>query len=1114
MTLPDHRVIATTHGYHPDVGEVMDLLGSQLFSDVLILGLSVPDISDLVQQIRHIRAPAVQLPYGVYWFSGVHPASVLIVTDGAPPAKPLRERSDAVAEDCALGQAFGWFEHLWDEAVQVPQPAFPVLENVVVRTTGQDGVVKRRQYVQGRWIYTVLIGGTLQKLGEHALMRQPTVDSPDAWVNTAPVPADRFAATLTRAKLEGRFTDTVFSFRATRTIFRPYQFKPVMKLLGSGSLRMLIADEVGLGKTIEAGLLWTELEARRQADRVLVVCPSALCAKWQREMEERFGFALTELTSTSLTDVLSRLESDRLPKRAAYVCSVERLRKWSALGRATELGMQFDLVIVDEAHVFRNSDTKSHALGEHLSLWSDALVFLSATPVNLHDQDLFNLLEVLVPGEFQDLVDLQERIEPNAVLHEITSSLLDKSIGNQVRRQRLERLSDSTFGKVVMLRPEFALLRELLDKPELTAADVVQIKRVCSELHGLSAQITRTRKVEVQEDKAMREPRPVQVVWSRPEQDFYHAFYQWCVQRAKAKAVALNFAMQMPLRLAGSCLPAAADYVRTWSAAPDVREEVDVLRRQVSLDGADVPPSAELLALAAALRTDTKLEQFDRVVRDLVGQGKQALVFTFSRRTLAHLERHLRGVCRVAVLHGDVAKDQRDRIMAEFRAGDYDVVVATKVASEGLDFEFCSVLVNYDLPWNPMEVEQRIGRIDRIGQRAEKIIVVNFTTPGTIESDILERVLDRIGVFEHAIGALEPIIGSVWSDVESTLLDFSLTPAQREQRTQELLAALAEKERALGEVESAAPYLISSDGADIEGLEPDLIASGRYVGQAELALLVTDWVKTYGGRAHADGDVLTVVGNAELAGHVGTLVSAGVRTAAEVDRIIASLSDELPIHLSLDQERSRRGGAPLLTASHPLVRAAMGVPGHRQSRFSVVSMTTAESGAAPGFYLVQLGSARWNGVRPLHEVWTATVDAESGKLMPDLGDRLMAALASGSLRTGARDTGRDLQRAVMAASEALDSRFVCREEELTAENDAFMATRRLSAEQVHQRRIDAINVRINTLRDRDREDMVPLFLAQLRRQEDRHAAFTRDIATRSHADLAMEPLAVCLVEVC
>ncbi|WP_344133758.1 DEAD/DEAH box helicase [Pedococcus bigeumensis] len=1113
MTLPDRSIIESTHGYHPIAGDAADLARTKLFSEMLVLGTVVPDVHALVANIRHLIAAPAPLPEGLYWFSGISPSAVLVVTGGAPPGAPLREQSGAVPEGSALDQALSWFDHLWDGAPAVERPSFEVLEEVVTRGSGMDGLIKARQYLQGRWIYSVFTGGRTQKMAEDALMRRPMLDSPDAWVRTPPVPADRFAATLTRAKLEGRFTDTVFSFRATRTIFRPYQFKPVMKLLGSGSLRMLIADEVGLGKTIEAGLLWTELEARRRADRVLVVCPSGLTAKWQREMEERFGFELHELTSSALADIRTRVEGNRLPKRAGYVCSVERLRKWDGLADVTTLGLQFDLVIVDEAHVFRNSSTKSHALGEHLSQWADALVFLSATPVNLRNQDLFNLLELLVPGEFQDLEGLHERIEPNAVLHKITASLLDRSVGNDKRRQWLEGLTSSAFGRVLTLRPDFALLRETLARPDLTPADVVQVKRVCSELHGLASQITRTRKVEVQEDKAVREARPVSVEWSQEEHDFYQAFYRWCVERAKAKAMPLNFAMQMPLRLAGSCLPEAADYVRTWTGA-GVRDEVDsALGRRTVPRGPDVAPSAELVALAAGLDVDAKLEQFNAVVGGLLDQGRQALVFTFSRRTLAYLEGHLRGRCRVGVLHGGVPKESRDRIMADFRAGGYDIVVATKVASEGLDFEFCSVLINYDLPWNPMEIEQRIGRIDRIGQREAKIIIINFTTPGTIESEILERVLDRIGVFEHAIGALEPIIESAWGEVEAALMDFALSPEQREQRALELLAALAEQERALGEVESAAPYLISSDGVDIEGLEPDLVASGRYIGQAELALLVADWVKTYGGRSEIADDLLTVVGNSELAGHVMALVRLGVRTSAEVDAVHSSLRNEQPLHLSLNQEESRLGGIPLLAATHPLVRAALGVPGHRQSRFSSVVMSRREAGVPVGRYLVQLCVAHWDGIRPLHEVWTATADAVTGGLVPDLGDRLMGALALGRLSSGGLPGDLDLQAAVSATADALLGRLIAREGEMQSENTAFMATRRLSAEQVHARRIDSINDRINTLRLRGRYRMIPLFDAQLRRERARFASFNDDMNVKSHAALTTEDLAVCLVEV-
>ena len=1113
MLPADKRSVAATDGYHPIPADLSEILRQGAFSDVLILGPSVPDIGELARNIRHLPDPPVELPEGVYWFSSAQPTASMLVGRGTAPSGSVREAPHR-SRRVRVGRCPRLVRPPVARGVEVARPAFAVHESVVSLSGGEDGIVRARRYGGTRWLYDVFLGGRTQTLTEGAILPRPIVDAPPAWIKSAPAAAERLAATLTRAKLEGRFTDTVFSFRATRTIFRPYQFKPVMKLIGSNELRMLVADEVGLGKTIEAGLLWTELEARRQADRVLVVCPSALVAKWQREMEERFGFELTELTSAGLADLQARLEGGRVPKRAAYVCTVERLRRWKTLAEATELGLQFDLVIVDEAHVFRNAETKNHALGDHLSQWAHRLVFLSATPVNLRNQDLFNLLELLAPGEFQDLDSLQERIEPNAALNKITSSLLDQSVTNRQRRGWLRELTQTTFGRALTLRPTYGLLQQILDRDTLSVADVVQVKRACSELHGLASQITRTRKVEVQEDKAVREPNSVLVSWTDQELGFYEAYHRWCIQRAAVKDMPLHFAMQMPLRLAGSCLPEAAEMVRTWSTRSDIGVEVNIAKAgSAGGAGPDVPPPPSLVELARNLRVDTKLDAFDQVIDSLMAQGRQALVFTFSRRTLAYLQRHLQSRCRVAVLHGGIGKDERDRVMARFRAGEFDVVVATKVASEGLDFEFCSVLVNYDLPWNPMEIEQRIGRIDRIGQREEKIIITNFTTPGTIESDILEKVLDRIGIFEHAIGALEPIIESLWPKVEGALLDFTLTPAQREQRSHELLAALAEKERSLEEVESAAPFLISSDGVDIEGLQPELEDSGRYIGQYELALLVADWVKTYRGRATIDGSVLSITGNVELATHVQSLVKDGERTRAEVEDALADLRNEQAIHLSLDQEESRLGGTPLLTATHPLVRAAVTVPGHRQTRYSSLAMSPREARLLAGTYLVQLSVAHWDGIRPLHEVWTAAADAHTGRPVSDLGDRVMALLAQGSLRSSTSIGDGDLDAALASTEAALLARFDGREQELQAENRAFMETRLVGARQVHDRRIESIRERIATLQVRGRDRMIPLFQAQLRRENERHAVTEQELAIRAEATLTLENLAVCVVKV-
>ncbi len=1111
MAAPDVSVIRDTDGYHPLTTDLEAIVAGNGFDELLVFGGGLKDVVAHVDRVRIQAQPPVQLPQGIYWFSGAVPKRVLVVVQGGPATGGTSTAVNAVDAGSALDNALGWFEHAWDLAALVPKPLFKVGQDIVIDGTGHDGIVRARTYTPGKWIYTVFGAGQTTRRDEPSLSARPMLDDATAWVSGSAVAPRRFAATLSRAKLDGHFTDTVFSFRATRTIFRPYQFKPVLKLLNTGAMRLLIADEVGLGKTIEAGLVWTELEARRQADRVLVACPSGLVSKWQREMDERFGFELTELTRAEMAEIVSRLESDRMPRRIAYVCSIERLRTWDALQRVTELGLQFDLAIVDEAHAFRNSDTKSHELGEYISQWADALAMLSATPVNLRNRDLFNLLGLLVPGEFEDEQALAERLSPNRVLHRITGSLMDPTSTNQQRRSWLEELKGDPFGDALMMRPDFKLLRETLATTRLDAPGAVRVKRLCAELHGLSAEVTRTRKVEVQEDKALREPHSVRVNFCAQESAFYDAYRAWCVERAAVKELPLHFAMQMPLRLAGSCLPEAAKAVLEWGHINDIEADDSDPDSSAS---ADVAPGAVLVECARNLKEDTKLVQFKAALEDLIRQKKQTIVFTFSRRTLRYLEVHLGTRHRVGVLHGGVIKHKRDQVMAQFRAGAFDVLLATKVASEGLDFEFCSAVVNYDLPWNPMEVEQRIGRIDRIGQTEEKISVLNFHTPGTIETDIIERVMQRIGVFEHAIGELEPILDSRWRGVQDVLFDFSLSAEQRAHRSRELVMAIEEQARALDDVESAAPVLISSDGADIDGLEKDLLASGRYVGQGELALLVQDWAETFGGTAEYDEDVLRLRGNEEMADHVQTLARTGERLNSEVADLAGLLRAEQTITLSLDQERSRVSGIPLLTATHPLTRATVGTPGYKQGRFTLLLMDPATAGVAEGVYLSLLAVVKWNGVRPVHEIWASTIDVSTmSDAGYDLGNVVMAELARASLRAGRQRESSGFAEAVNLATMNLESRAEARRQELMEENFAFLTTRRLSFEQVHDRRLATLQKTLVTHIERGNKRAIPLTEAKLRKEQARYAAQLANLEATGSPSLLTDDLAVCVVEV-
>lgn len=1122
MTAPERELVASTWGYHPAVNDAEEIVRDGHFSDLLIFGQRVPDVLDVVDEAR-LAGPPTQLPAGVYWFSGLERPTVLVVYEGSLAAPSVSVPIDAVVEGSALDNALAWVESAWGDAVVVPAPRFKISEQVIVSSTGIDGLVLApRRFVVDRWNYQVFAASSTIRVDEPGLTPRPTADKAEAWVQAPPVSPGRFAATLTRAKLRNHFSDTLYSFRATRTIFRPYQFKPVLKLLNTGALRLLIADEVGLGKTIEAGLVWTEMEVRRQADRVLVVCPSALLSKWRREMDERFGLQLVELDVRGLDEMLESLETNRVKQRIAYVCSIERLRTWEGLERASELGLSFDLVIVDEAHAFRNSETRSYRLGEELQNWAEALVMLSATPINLRTRDLYNLLTLLVPGEFEDEASLVLRVEPNEVLNRVSRSLTELTVTNAQRLSWLSEIENMTFGFSLALRPDFKILTDLLSQPVLTPADAVQVKRICTELNALSAQITRTRKVEVQEEKPLRVPQPVEVCFDDAEEAFYDEYFEWCKERAAVAGTPLNFSMQMPLRLAGSCLPQAARAVLDWGKTDfDFEAEENSESRsaktgkKATAKSGDVPPSAALVRLARGLESDTKFDQFITVIDDLAAQGKQAIIFTFSKKTLRYLQQRLLGSPhRVKALHGDVDRRDRDKIMAEFRNEDFDFLLATKVASEGLDFEFCSACINYDIPWNPMEIEQRIGRIDRIGQEETKLAIWNFHTPGTIEETIRERVHDRIGVFERTIGELEPILDTRWKQIEQLIFDFTLSEPERAQKIRDAVLAVEEQARNLEDVESAAPSLISADGADIDGLEQDLLSNGRYVGQPELGHLLADWAETFGGTVTREDSVLTLSGNTEMADHLQTLVRTGERVSAEVSEYLAMMRNEQPIVVSLDQEKSRKGPLDLLTASHVLTRAATQTPGYRQGRYTLLHMVSAEAGVPNGTYLCLLSEVKWTGLRPFHEVWSASIDLGT---LNDVGDAVGAAvmkgLAEGTLKAGPALTYSNLTDAVEEAIVNLQIRVQNRQATLTAENDAFLQTRRTSFEEVHKRRVAHLQKTLATNRMKGHNRVLRANEGKLRKAEERYRAQLADLDDRREASLEPEDLAVCIVEV-
>lgn len=998
--------------YFPHVPDLPALIATSQVRRVLLVGTG--EILDLPgSDVRVAAVPAPIAANGAYVFRSGTGTDVMVCKGGAQPADPLAADEAELADGHPLLQARSWFGYLWDQARPVgPAPRFAVGQHVKVAGTEQIARVEEHRRVDGHNTYVISVDGQRQQVGEEGLA--PHAIEPDdvaTWLRAGSATARELSVGLTVTKLTNPLTDVIYSYLSSKTVFRPYQFRPVLRLLQSQRQRLLIADEVGLGKTIEAGLIWTELEARNHGmNRVLIVCPATLVPKWRSEMRRRFDRELTELDKAGMAQLMALLQSGDEDKPLFGIASLERLRGKKILADLTELRPSFDLVVVDEAHYLRNSWTRSHLLGQALSDWADTLLFLSATPLNLGNEDLYSLLNILVDEEFGDLSTFWSQVAPNRHLNALSSRLMSQAATPRALLPHLAGVRDCELGKGVSRRAEFQRLEALLDRPHrLDWREVAEARGLATELNSLSSVLTRTRKVDVPNLKAVREPHQINVAWTKVERDCYRVVLAWARREAELSGGPPGFAMQMPLRQAASCLPVMRDRLIgrgpslfTSDPALDDFDDYDPW----SEDGTPAHPISDLDAPFARLgSTDTK---FDRFVADLetakeLGTG-QVLVFSFFRGTLAYLERRLRELgWRARSMHGGVAVPDRQRLIDEFRAGAFDILLSSEVGSEGLDFEFCNVIVNYDLPWNPMKVEQRIGRLDRFGQKNDKIFIFNFHVPGTIETEIFERLYHRINVFRESIGELEPILRDEINKLTSIALDPRLTDEQVRKRMDEFEVALERRRKDLDDIATSDSYL-GADSLLIEGFETETRSRGRFVGEGELRILLeesfADGTRSKLRRDAKTGQLL-LVGDAELARFVGRHGRSGSGSLHHLTELRRRLNDEEPIPVTFDNDEASQRSVDLLSLRHPITRTAVGrfaERPHGLKRFASVSVE--DMAAADGSYLVVVYLARTTGLRPSLELWPIAAHLGTGALDDEVGFRLLAGVAKGTLRDG------------------------------------------------------------------------------------------------------------------
>jgi SNF2 family DNA or RNA helicase len=464
--------------------------------------------------------------------------------------------------------------------------------------------------------------------------------------------------------------------------------------------RALLCDEVGLGKTIEAGLILSELHLRGLARSILVLVPPSLIEQWQGELRRKFSL-----------DFMTHDDAHFRQQGAAAWSQFDRVIVSTHTAkrephRSAILGRRWDLVIVDEAHHLRNRNTQLWRFASQLE--KQYILLLTATPVQNNLDELFNLVTLLEPGllrtakQFQKrFVDRQDKLTPKNVeeLHELLAEVMVRNRRSTVGVQFTRRWATTLAVPLSPGEADLYVRVTALVKEHLRSAD-----------------------------------RPLSPDEEPP-----------VAKRGSISRMSL-LALQMAL---GSSSQAAAGTLATLAANPKLdratREELSQFAEQARRQ----PPGAKV----------------DRLVKLLDEFPDKIVIFTQFRATQAMLAEHLAAAGhRQVVFHGGLSRMEKETAIREFR-GPARLLLCTEAGSEGRNLQFAHAVCNFDLPWNPMKIEQRIGRLSRIGQTHD-VLVYSLVAAGTLEAALLHLLAAKLSMFELVIGEIDMILGNLDEEQE------------------------------------------------------------------------------------------------------------------------------------------------------------------------------------------------------------------------------------------------------------------------------------------------------------------------------------------------------------
>lgn len=637
-------------------------------------------------------------------------------------------------------------------------------------------------------------------------------------------------ALLTARLILNPSISSLYSLNSAKIDYIPYQFRPVLKIIKSDSPRILIADGVGVGKTIEAGLVLKELEARFDIKSVLVICPRPLITekKWQNELK-RFGEKFSHIDGKQLRYCIEETDLDYGEWPSDYqkcIIPYSLFDEAVVCGTVTRDGVtkkldkkslsdlkpfpRFDLVIIDEAHHIKNQSTYAYQAAQMFCDNAESIVLLTATPIQLGDKDLFVLLNLLRPDLVFDLDSFRHMAAPNPFINEAAKIIRsNREEWKSLALMQLKKAADTPWGVAMLTtNPVYQKAVRRLNREHITPEERVELITDVESLHTFANIINRSRRRDIG-NFTVRKPETIKVSFTEAQAELYFKLMQ-----TQAEILiklhgdrGIRFMMTTIMRQASSCIHGLKPFLQTILtrrfdeldiSGLDVDDNTNAEVSEELYQTISVPQIKEavkdILLLADHLDAhDNKIEELLKIIKGKQAMGNnRVMVFSSFRHTLHYLSDKLLlcGV-RVGVVHGGVPDEERVKLRERFmmdksRQEAIDVLLFSEVGCEGLDYQFCDCMVNYDLPWNPQAIEQRIGRIDRNGQKSESVSIINIITEDTIDCDIYDRCLSRIGVFNASIGDSEEILGDITKEIYDIAEKYVLNSEERREKLQQL----------------------------------------------------------------------------------------------------------------------------------------------------------------------------------------------------------------------------------------------------------------------------------------------------------------------------------------